>query len=54
MDKKIEYFIIEQDDGSYELFSIVDTDFGGPAENFVFKGTLEECKRIEKMLDTSS
>lgn len=41
--------------GDYKLVSIVETNFGGPGENYVMSGCYDECvemkKRLEKKLD---
>lgn len=33
-----------------KLVSLVDTKFGGKAENFICEGTIEYCREMEKRL----
>ena len=49
MSKKIDYMIKCVGD-KCTLVSLVETDFGGPAENFILEGTYEYCKEMEKRL----
>lgn len=47
----IEYGIEPFDQYKYVLYSVVATDFGGPAKNYVATGTLEECEKIKARLE---
>lgn len=53
MNKKIDY-LIKCIDKKCTLVSIVETDFGGPAENFICEGTIEYCRKIQKQLEGGS
>ena len=51
MNKEISYGIthaIYED--KWILWSLVDTNYNGIAKNFVFEGTLEECKEKMKQM----
>lgn len=50
-DKKISYFMKPgKERGTVAVYSIVDTDFGGPAENWIWEGEVEEADLIMRML----
>lgn len=51
IEKPITYEIRPYDDHVYELVSIVPTDFGGDAVNYVFSGTFEECNTVKRKLE---
>ena len=40
----------EEFEGLWVLSSIVDTDFGGPAKNYVADGTLDYVERVMRKL----
>lgn len=42
---------VEKDYDVYVLSSVVDTNFGGKAKNFVFTGTKEQCQEIKEKLE---
>ena len=44
------YQIKPTDRGDYVLESVVLTDFGGDAVNYVFRGRLEDCERVRDEL----
>jgi len=48
--RPIDFVIEENGFGFYTLYSIVDTDFGGAAKNFVADGTLEYVQGIQSKL----
>lgn len=48
--KQINYVIEELSKNLYRLSSIVETNFGGPAKNYIFEGTYEECQRIQNAI----
>ena len=49
IEREIKY-VIECVDDKCTLSSIVETNFGGPAQNFICEGTLEYCREVEKRL----
>ena len=46
----MEYQIKQTDRGDYILESVVPTNFGGDAVNFVFRGRLEDCEKVRNKL----
>ena len=50
VDKPIDYVIEDKGFGTYILYSIVDTDFGGPAKNFVAKGPKDYVEYLQSKL----
>lgn len=48
--RPIDFVIEENGFGFYTLYSIVDTDFGGPAKNYVADGPLHYVQRIQSKL----
>jgi len=46
----MEYQIKPSDRGDYILESVVPTNFGGHAFNYVFQGRLEDCERVRDEL----
>jgi hypothetical protein len=46
----MEYQIKPTDRGDHILESVVPTNFGGDAVNYVFRGRLEDCERVRDEL----
>ena len=47
---KVLYQIKPSDRGDYILESVVPTNFGGDAVNYVFRGRLEDCEKVRDEL----
>ena len=50
IDSKVLYQIKPTDRGDYILESVVPTNFGGDAVNYVFRGRLEDCEKVRDEL----
>jgi hypothetical protein len=50
----IRYEIREGDTRPYELWSIVPTNFGGDAENFVCEGEKDHCLSVKEQLESAA
>jgi len=51
MNTKVRY-VIEKEYDSYVLYSIVPTNFGGDAKNFVCQGTKDFCELQKNRLES--
>jgi hypothetical protein len=49
-DSKVLYRIKKTDRGDYILESVVSTNFGGDAVNFVFRGRIDDCEIVRYQL----
>ena len=47
---KVLYQIKPSDRGDYVIESVVPTNFGGDAVNYVFRGRLEDCEKVRDEL----
>lgn len=57
LDKKdlvVKYFIKRGDRAPCELWSLVETNFGGPAKNFIIEGTHNRCMQVYDQISRGS
>lgn len=47
----IVYVIRKGEHAPYKLMSVVDTSFGGKAENFICEGSRDYCSEIKRKLE---
>lgn len=51
---KIKYEIRKGERKPCELWSVVPTNFGGDAENYICEGTFNYCEKIKNQLEDST